>query len=129
MANKLTWRLLRKDEWDRLADFLSEHVTEDQTPPAPETSEAAVLVDEDDNIISVFFGTILLRFGPFAVHKDYRGGQVSYGEGLEAMREIFAANGLEGAPIFAFNSDETREERMNQLGFTLLPWRVYMGIV
>lgn len=128
-AGPVVYRFLPKDQWHLLVDFFAQHC-DGQAPPAPEVSEAVVAVTPEGEIVGAFFSTMLIRFGPFAVHKDFRGtGEISYSAMFESMRAVADAYGLTGTPFVAFAPDDKRQEKMEALGLTLTDWRVYLGEV
>ena len=126
MTENIQWRVLREEEWPALTQFLQNQIGEDYVAPSPATNTVVAQVDEDGDILAVYFGSILIRFGPLVVASDVRPDMLG---AVDTMKDLFYENGLTGSAIFSFDKDQQSHDALVECDFEPTGWDLYIGRV
>lgn len=121
-----TLRILGKDEWDKLADWLVENVDENEATPDPLLTEVLV-AEEDGEIKAVLYGAFLISFGKY---NKVEGENIpDQQKMLVTLLDIYAANGLEGVPAIALAASDEDVWMLDEIGFVVPDVAVLMRAV
>lgn len=122
---KLEWRRVTNETREKLEEFLRRTHGPDVIMPSAETTEIVALMDENNEIYATYGASILLRFGPLVV--DDLAKDVTIVEAAEALREVFAGEGLSGEVFVAFDDSGEDEKAFIAAGMVKLPNSVFVG--
>lgn len=121
MAETVKWRVLDESEWPRLEEFLLEVIGPNAVTPNPTLTTVIVLVNETDEIAAAMSCSLKPVIGNVAVADGLEPELLDllYSTGVDAFREISAANDVTDQIVLAFN-DPDRTDLMHELGFVEL---------
>lgn len=111
-----TLRILGKDEWDKLAEWLVTNVDAEMLPPDPILTEVLV-AEEDGEIKAALYGTFLIGLGNY---NKVQGKNIpTEQQMIETLLDVYASNGLEGAPAIAFADCDEDVWMLDEIGFVV----------
>lgn len=109
-----TLRILSKDEWPKLAEWLVANVAEDEVAPDPVLTEVLV-AEENGEIKAVLYGAFLVGLGRY---NKVEGENIpTVDKMMTALLDVYAANGLEGTPTIAFASSDEDVWMLEDIGY------------
>lgn len=109
-----TLRILGKDEWDKLAEWLVKNVGENEVTPDPLLTEVLV-AEEDGEIRAVLYGAFLIGLGRY---NKVEGDNIpAVDTMMTALLDVYAANGLEGTPTIAFATSDEEVWMLGDIGY------------
>lgn len=128
-TGKLAWRLLGKDEWDKLEAFFASEIGPVADMPNPAATEVIVL-EMDGQILAAQACIVQLVFSPLIASDAVPDQAINavYTSGVEQLRALCESNGLAGSSLLAIQEPDS-DEVMGLVGLSPTGATVYTGTV